>query len=387
MNTEFQNRESELRELLKLPCMVPMVTVYGEAGIGKTRLLRETIQQLQHQNPNTVVLWIDGSDLVHTAQASHEALLHVLITQAKKHLSIDPMWTTVDQGASKIVQQLNKLGNRIPVFLMFDNTEALQDNRDFWRWLERHIVGPLVVEGLVKLIFAGRIPPPWRRIEIRRALDLLQLASLQSKEARDALIREVLTQEGSALDEHFLDQSTNLVNKFAFGHPRLSEKIAEYIATHRPESFDTAFQQQVCREVIKPFINKVFFAGIESPWTEWLWPMSVLDWFDTTILQAYLGRLFPKDVKNKPDYYFIQEIGNLRMNQRVLWREAQGDCLYGVIGDIIAQCLKTLDPDEYKRAQQAAQSTFQAIATQFEDDPEAQQEYKAQARAYAEDTT
>ena len=47
MDTRFQDRENELHELLKLPDTAPMVTVYGEAGLGKTRLLRETAHRLQ----------------------------------------------------------------------------------------------------------------------------------------------------------------------------------------------------------------------------------------------------------------------------------------------------------------------------------------------------
>jgi hypothetical protein len=270
------------------------------------------------------------------------------------------------------------------VVLVFDNTESLQENGDFWHWLELQLVGPLLAGDRVKLIFAGRIPQPWRRFEVRQALTLLPLRPLDLEVASNALIVDVLSEYNQDMGPEEQRSAARLVNDLAFGHPHLSEKIAAYIASRWPPADLSAFRVEICREVVKPFIENVFFANVAPPWNKWLWLMSVLDWFDTTILPAYLKRLTPDEVMEKPDYYFIQEIGRLRVEKRILWREERGDCMHGLIGEIVERCLKILEPESYYKANIAAAETFKAIAEQFEDDPDIRKQYESQADFYAQ---
>ena len=375
MESKFQNRDSEIETLLNPPSS--LVIVYGEAGIGKTRLLREMVKKLKQGGAAGPILWVDMTQ-VRSTQAQ-EYLLRELAEEAEGWLH--GVWTEPKADARGIVTQLKDRARRERVTLIFDNTEILQENGDFWRWLELHLVGPLLASN-VRMIFAGRIPQPWRRFEVRQALTPLPLKPLKLKTASNALIVDVLMRHNPSLSEDAQQQAVQLVNDLAFGHPHLSEEIAVYIAPRWPAEDLTQFRVEICKNVVRPFIQTVFFAEIEAPWHEWLWSMSVLEWFDTTILPKYLERLTPQKVRGKPDYYFIQAIGRLRVQKRILWREERGDCMHGVIGEIVEQCLKVLEPERYRQANIAAAETFEDIAAQFDDDPGIQAQYEEQANMY-----
>ena len=54
--------------------------------------------------------------------------------------------------ANKLVTQLIAQKN---CCIMFDSTDALHANHDFWDWLEDNLLIPLVEVGSVRLVFAG----------------------------------------------------------------------------------------------------------------------------------------------------------------------------------------------------------------------------------------
>lgn len=378
MESTFQNRNTELETLLNPPSS--LITVYGEAGIGKTRLLKEAVVKHKQRSPAAYVLWTDLAPLSRVSSRLETSLLRLLIEEAEGNLH--GVWTDEQEVVAGIVEQLREKAQQNPALLVFDNSEALQEEGEFWRWLELNLVGPLLSATNLYLIFVGRIPPPWRRFEVRQALTVLPLKPLDLEAAGNALILDVLSQFNESLDPEAQQEAATLVNDLAFGHPLLSEKVAAYVAPRWPPDDLEAFQVEVCRDVVKPFIQETFFANIESPWDEWLWSMSVLDWFDTTILPTYLAQLDPEKVEEKSDFYFIQEISRLRVEKRILWQEERGDCMHGVIGDIVEQCLEILEPERYRCANIAAAKTFETIAEQFNDDPFIQDQYKDQAELY-----
>ncbi len=377
MKNKFQNRESEMEKLLNPPSS--LIMVYGEAGIGKTRLLKEAAARLRERTPSSLILWVDFDRLAELSPQPQADLLRLLIEEAEGELR--GAWRTEREAAPGIVEQLTDRARLVPVVLIFDNTEALQEKGSFWRWLELHLIGPLL-GGDSQVIFAGRIPQPWRRYEIRQALTALPLSPLNLETASNELIFDVLSQANPSLDVEGRRAAVTLINDLAFGHPGLSEKIASYVAPRWPPADLEAFQVEVCKEIVKPFIQETFFADVAPPWDDWLWYLSVLDWFDTTILPSYLKQLTPQKVEDKPDYYFIQEISHLRVKKQILWREERGDCMHGVIGKIVEQCLKILEPERYRRANNAAAETFADIAAQFEDAPDIQAQYNRQVNTY-----
>ncbi|HDQ72381.1 MAG TPA: hypothetical protein ENN19_09825 [Chloroflexi bacterium] len=375
----FQNRQPELKKLIMDPGS--LWNVYGEAGIGKSRLLEEFANCFQ-EDPPALVLKLDMKQVANGGADRRERLLRAMIAQAKDW--IQGHWTNPEQAAGQIVNQLNDLTKRMPVLLLCDTTEVLQENMDFWRWMEAHVVGPLVVEGRVQQVFAGRVPVPWRRVEVRRALKLMPLTPLSATGAARDLIREVLIQENSDLEaQESLDELLELILTLSFGHPLLSKELASFMALRWPTERSPAdVQRMLCQRVVQPIVKERFFKNVSAPWDEILRLASVLNWFDATILQRYLQRVAPTLIEDRSDYFFIQGITRLRIQNTVVWREERGDRLHGVIGDIVRHCFQVTEPEAYRQACLAAAETFAALADEIPGESPEAEPYYQEAESY-----
>ena len=376
---EFQDREDVLDELCAPVSQSLLLNVFGETGIGKSRVLQEAARKLQRDGPS-LVLRIDMEKLADAADRP-TAVLRALIDQAEGRVS--GIWQSAEQVAGIIVARLGALAMHTPVYLMFDTTEALQEDSAFWDWLHQNLTEPLVIDGRVKQLYAGRIPVAWRRFELRRAVKLLPLGPITPVDASRTLVKQALVQSNPTLqDAETLLQAIDMVLEFSFGHPLLSERLAAYVAGHWPTTQPLSqFKEKLCTREVAPFIKQSLFQDIESPWDEVLWWASVLDWFDPTILQQYLKRVMP-ELGEKPDYFFIREVARLRTHNTVVWREQRGDRLHGLIQDIVRQCLKTMDAERYQSACRAAAETFQAIAAEFSEEESYAQQFKDEAELY-----
>ncbi len=374
----FQNRERALAQICADTDQTVLLNIYGEGGIGKTRLLKEARQQILTMFSSALILYVDMKQI---QSGQMESVLLALMEQAQGQLQIADQ--DAEQVAGEIVTQLSILAENMAVYLVFDTTELFQENMSFWHWMESYLVGPLAVEGRVRQIFAGRVPVPWRRVEVRRIVKHLPLEPLSPDNDARNLVHEILQENNPSLeDEKTLQEAVDIVLNYSIGHPALSEKLANYVATRWPTSSPYEFEQGLCQQVVKPFIVQQFFKDIEHPWDKILWWASVLDWFDATVLQRYLKKVAPELIKDRADYFFIQGISRLRIHHTIIWREERGDRLHGVVGIIVRQCLKTLEPDRYHRACQAAAETLEALADEFPKEYPEYQQYHQEAKDY-----
>jgi len=195
------------------------------------------------------------------------------------------------------------------------------------------------------------MPAPLSRFAVRRDLRLLALTPLSIEADAPAQVAEILERRRFKVagNRRAVQEATRLALEFSLGHPGLTVLLAEHLAkTDWPPDAPDGLRQEMCREIVKPFIQSQFFSRVEPPWNDILWWASVLDWFDATTLKAYLQRLpgdyIPAETANQQDYFYARGLGQLRISNTVIWQERQEDRLSGVLRDVMRNCLRVLEP-------------------------------------------
>lgn len=382
--TPFRGRKREVAALVS-GMESPLCNVYGVSGIGKSRLLHEIAQQIRNGSTEAIVIEVDLETLPDRSSERPAALLKQIIDGEPERLQ--GVWRDVKQVAGEVVNKLDSLAADPSrnVYLLLDSTECVQQDTAFWRWMEANLIGPLVVEGNVRLVVAGRFPAPWRRFEIRSAAELLPLKPLPREGAARQLVRDVLNAYPSEREETVLDRATALVLQLSFGHPRLSEKLAAYLASRLPEAIDdeNALLQELCQEVVTPFIRQDLFGNLEKPWPTILEWASVLDYFvDPQMLQSYLRKL-ELGVAKEPELFFIRGVATMRLEHALVrWEEGKGFAIHGVLRDILRQHMRVLHPNDYDRACNAMGAVYRAMAEDVGKETDAGKLYLEYAREY-----
>lgn len=384
----FQGRKAELEALRAGPTpSVRVLNYYGEKGIGKSRLLGEGAQQLGQQANSQAVL-IDLADLGEQRAGRPQRLFELLGWQAPD-LAIPP--GSPDDMALRLVDRLDALSARQRITLLFDTTEKVQDDPEFWPWFERCLLSPLVSEDNVLLVLAGKLPAPIRLVEVRRYLKVVALPPL-GKEAQ-AMVRELLAADNGC--DHLgqnppgrgaADALGDLVLEFSHGHPLLTERIAAELTGPLCGAPLATVRRRIAEEVVLPFINAEIFPFKEDlaawrPLMEWA---SVLDWFDATVLYRFAKALngpLPSEIEWQ--YEFLRVMAQLRAPYAVVKWERTGYTLVGTVKSIVAGYLREARRAEYLAALRTAVSVFNGIVGEFfADDPQAGKLYSDAARSY-----
>jgi hypothetical protein len=389
MIPQFQNREAELSWLRGKPDERSVLNIYGEAGIGKSSLLAKLKSSLETENPYGATAGIVLSvDLAMLGDVAAEQRPELFLSAFIRHMDplISGLWKKLDDTAAQVAAQLIDLSYQRPVYLLFDTTETIQKDMVFWQWLEDWCVGPLAVDGSAHLIFAGRVPVPWRRFEIRRIAQLRRLEPLPTLQYVPALVQDTVAAESPQLAvDDLLPRMAAVISDLAAGHPELTIALARDAVHVWPEArsmSDQELRTTLCRRTVEPFINAILFEGIDDKWREILWWASVLNWFDLTTLPAYLREVEPS--LHEDDYFFLQGVNRLRLQHTVVWRERQGDQLHGVIPQIVTNCLWILRPDDYRSANFAAARVLKQIVDQLDPDDAEANEYRREIKLYEE---
>jgi hypothetical protein len=390
----FRDREREIKEIVTGPSEgVRARNFYGEAGIGKSRLLVEGAASLQ-ANPSALVLHVDLAGLAQLRDGRPLALLKVLAEQT----GISPVLTDdSDAAAAQIVDYLSVVGGTRQVTMLVDTTESLQDDTGFWQWFEKHVLSPLVSEGNILVVLAGRLPAPLRLVEVRRHLRVTSLEPLPVSGAASELVREVLevarcgAPTSGALtatewDTELEEKLTDIALAFSHGHPLLSQKIALYLAdpVHREPA--DSLRRRVAEEVVGPFIEKEFFP-FKPEMTRWQLLMkwaSALDWFDATVFYRFdVAMSGSQRSETEWQYEFVKAMAQLRSPYAVVTWQDEGYTLVGTVKSIVASYMQAAQRDEYRKALRAAAKVFNQIADEyFTDSPQAGEPYRKAAWSY-----
>jgi hypothetical protein len=389
-NTTFRNRTESLRYIV-YDKEIPILNIYGESGIGKTSLLKEGIKQIKEvqQSARPLIIDIDLKAFagMENTTLKKEKILEILLAQSEDLIS-QVRTKNYEQAAGEVVAKL--LMSSRPVYIFLDTTETIQEDTAFWAWLEEYLLGPMVIHGeyKIKQIFAGRMPAPFQRHEIRRAFRLHRLYPLEIEEARK-IIEEILTSSKPDIAPSEQVHLMEFILGFSFGHPGLTIKLAEYLAPRLPLEISPDLKKQVCEEVIDRYIKDELLGGIDTEWSQILRLASILDWFDPYILRKYTDKLLPEIAANKTEAFYTQGVARMRRQKSVIWSEQKGDRLHGIIRDIIRRYMQVESefqpPEEnlYRKANQVALSIMTELKQQaLEAGENDTQEYDDQIQDY-----
>ena len=378
---QFQNREPIVTRICDFSGehhgQITVIT--GEAGIGKSAVLDASAGKIDARDSGALILRTDFEQIAESEQDFKSAFLQALTVQIGAALS--PFVIQPDMAGMQLAAALNLLPADRRVYLFCDTTEVVQDQRGLWKWLEESFLQPLLTVDRLRIVFAGRIAPPFQVYEVRRALykETLQPLDLHPGEA---LIREVLHEEAPEMPAHKVEQAIKLVQGIAFGHAALSETLARYVAGREAQLGSAGFEAELCEIVVDPFVRREMMPGLEGPWAAVIPWITILNSFDATILTAFLKRQAPDTMEEQSDHFFIQGISQLRQRNQVVWKENVGYQVEGVLGQILRRCLTTRYPEAYRKACEVAADTFEGIAYTFRDDPVQASYYNTEAEFY-----
>ena len=155
----------------------PVINYWGVTGIGKTWLLKHIYHLYRYpargQQPTLVLQYEFGNKKL----AELPTIASALAKQLKKQLPLElESKKNVQQAVSQakegnihaLIHALDAcVTNKLVPIILFDNTESI--TAEEWHEIEKVFIEPLVVNGRILFIVAGRrYIPRWRRFEVRR---------------------------------------------------------------------------------------------------------------------------------------------------------------------------------------------------------------------------
>lgn len=393
--TPFIDRNEDIERICEESDRPTLLNVFGEAGIGKTALKEEVKKR---RSSETIFFEIDLSEFVTRASLSYlqicEAIVNRLIEQARPYIT-GTLPRDLEDKAAILTLKLVQLSEKAPTYLIVDTTETMQDNLQFWGWIEKNIASGLAMDGRIHQVYLGRLPVPWRRFELRRIVHLIPLKPLAVAEDGRSLVVACLQEheETRYLAPPRLDAVVKTIVELTQGHPELTIGVTTsatliQAVTDIESGLDRhALQIKLCREVVEPYVKQHFF-NVDSPfWSRILWDMSVLRWFDPIILQRF-AKVVMRDLAPAADdqYFYIDGIGKLAVQNTVVWYAEQGYQLSSLVAGIARTCYHLLYPEAYESALVAAAQTFRDLAEESEkiagDDQTDARNFYAEAERY-----
>lgn len=382
----FFNRGKDLSAVFNLPAR-RLLVIYGEGGIGKSALLHEARRLLTKDGAQ--VLLLDMGEADGEAPTPADRPQAFLRTLGALHPSLKAWGTGTAEVAAALVSKLIVLSQECPTYLFVDTTEVWQEDGAFWDWLESSLLSPLAVDSSLRMVFSGRVPPPFRRYEVRRIVHTQRLEPLgpHAEEAL-ALASQTLHEANPTISQLQSETLARQALEFSYGHPELTKRLAVYMGEHAGQAGEADFSKRLCSEVVEPYIENKLFEKLDKSdeWRQILWPVSVLERFDPTILAEFLSRTDPERAQGKRDHFYIQGISRLRTHDFVLFQTELGHSLYGSLRQIMQRCFQETKPEAYRRALRSAGETYQELAEQFPPDDPERQVLSAIAAEYQQET-
>ncbi|MCG8347725.1 MAG: hypothetical protein MI924_08095 [Chloroflexales bacterium] len=168
-----------------------IVNLYGITGIGKTQLIDQFWNQLKQEYTSVFVSFGREDALDEAGQiAPWSTLIDLLRTHipALKNLPSDITFTSGETRSSATLN-VNFTATRLdqttksPLLLIFDSLDGLP----YWRWVQEHIIKPLIIQQQALVICTSQAPIFWHFWELRENCDPQEVPAFSFEETRQFL--------------------------------------------------------------------------------------------------------------------------------------------------------------------------------------------------------
>ena len=208
----------------------PLINYWGVKGIGKTWIL-EHVRQLYAYRPDeflvrptfAVIHSFAGESVLHTLV---QALAYAISTHISAHLFPDEHAllnaATTSGSPEPLVAVLNTLALRFVPVILIDNAEHVAPAD--WQDLGHRLIEPLVIDGRVLVVIAGRRQAPrWAHFDVRSKTFPAEQTLIRSF-SKDAVFNQV-----SHANYSFGREVVDQFFPYTAGNPQLVDAIARHL--------------------------------------------------------------------------------------------------------------------------------------------------------------
>lgn len=294
---------------------------YGLAGIGKTILLQENKRQCREANVPFAFADLAGMGTMEEGAPARlvDHLMHQLEVQSfplPTRLSVardvfwrerakpsgpkDPRLQTLTQ---EFVHYLEKVLTRPqPIALILDTTDACHEG--FLLWLSRDVLGPLINNGTLLGIFAGRACVDEWDSEIRRMRQKYSLRPFTVKDTENHL-------QHLPKGAQYVPVAPE-VQKLTHGHPYSNEAVVYWLNELGIDAVQVAESRTELACRLREVVIEKYIMGELEPWLRSLLELAGIPrWFDGYVLKTLIAQFLPELDGDKPMQYYIAKIVNL----------------------------------------------------------------------------
>ncbi len=378
---EFANRAEELNLIEKRVRAIqreevvstPILNFYGVIGLGKSWLVNE-ILSIYKKDKGSVSALVDFSSDPKPGclQPGFDVLAALVESMAEQMASrggeLHREWEALRQAISgderrpevveTFVDFIRRLTDHVSPVLIFDTTEQAGD--DLFYWLEEQVIERVVRSDKVVAIFAGRDRLRWKKFEVRRRVEAVELQPFNwqqtqeqlQKIQQESLDRRRIYEQLKAYPEDVLEA----ILRFSAGHPLTSREVLEELIDigqqQEKEIIDKDTLKEILRRIngtVDRIIDGVILKEVKATDLKtYLDNVCILRKFNASPLRFFLTRFEDESYETKADRFYLDLIAKMVETTLVRWSSAhRGYILDPTVRKMMANVLRENETGEY----------------------------------------
>ncbi len=399
---EFTNRANELNLIEEKVRAIqrgrivftPLVNFHGIIGIGKSWLITQIYYENERENESISALVNFGNHLRPDSPQARLDALAALVKSMERQMEskggeLYEKWEDLSQAISgderppEVVEDFVDFirlltDHHIVPILIFDTTEKASD--DLFYWLEEQVIERVVRGDKVVAIFAGRERVRFKKFEVRRRVEAVELKPFNQEQTGDQLQKiQQKSPDRRRIYEQLLEALprgiVEAVLRFSAGHPLTSrevlEKLIDISQQREKEIGDKEALKEILGEiggVVDRIIDQVILEEAEPKLRAYLRNVFIPRKFNVSHLRFCLRRFENESYAEKADSFYLDLIARMVETKLVRWSsDHRGYILDPIVRKMMANLLREHKEkkDEYIERHQAAIELYDSWITKY----------------------